>query len=417
MALARMRRGAQYQAMSSNNVFDVAVVGAGPVGLALALALQREAHVPVRVALIAPPAQAGRLRTVALSPGSRALLERIGVWSAVDAEAQPIREMTIYDGAPGDSVRLPQLRFEGERGAALAHMVYADDLTAALVAAAAKAGVETIAGTVEAFEAGPFVAALKLDDGREFRARLVAAADGARSKRRGLAGVATTGWPTRQSGIVATLEHERDHEGVAEQHFLPAGPFARLPLKGRRSSLVWNEAPEEAERLCAAPEAEFLDALESKVPSTLGAMKVVAGPRAFPLEFRFARSYVATRLALVGDAAHLVHPLAGQGLNLGFRDVGALAEATVAQLRLGLDPGAREPLAEYQRRRRFDGLASGLGMDAMNRLFSNELAPLRFARDLGLRIVDRAAPLKRRLIAEAAGGGAGAPRLTQGWGL
>jgi 2-polyprenyl-6-methoxyphenol hydroxylase-like FAD-dependent oxidoreductase len=133
--------------MSSNNVFDVAVVGAGPVGLALALALQREAHVPVRVALIAPPAQAGRLRTVALSPGSRALLERLGVWGAVDHDAQPIREMTIYDGAPGDSVRLPQLRFEGERGAALADMVYADDLTAALVAAAAKAGVETIAGT------------------------------------------------------------------------------------------------------------------------------------------------------------------------------------------------------------------------------------------------------------------------------
>jgi len=401
--------------MSSNNVFDVAVVGAGPVGLALAVSIRREAHVPVRIALIAPPARAERLRTVALSPGSRALLERIGAWERLAPEAQPIREMAIYDGVPGDAVRIPQLRFEGEPGAALAHMVYADDLTAALGAGAE--GVEAIEGTVETFEAGPFVAGLKLEDGREIRTRLVAAADGARSKLRGLAGVATTGWPTHQSGIVATLEHTHDHEGVAEQHFLPAGPFARLPLKGRRSSLVWNEAPLEAERLCAAREAEFLKALERRVPSTLGALKVVAGPRAFPLEFRFARTYVAARLALVGDAAHLVHPLAGQGLNLGFRDVAALAEVLVEQLRLGLDPGAREPLAEYQRRRRFDALTSGLGMDAMNRVFSNELGPLRFARDLGLRVVDRVAPLKRRLIGEAAGGGAGAPRLTQGWGI
>jgi 2-octaprenyl-6-methoxyphenol hydroxylase len=401
--------------MSSNNVFDVAVVGAGPVGRALALALKREAHVPLRIALIAGPSHPERLRTVALSPGSRALLERLGAWERLAPEAQPIREMAIYDGVPGDAMRLPQLRFEGEPGAALAHMVYADDLIGALDVGAA--GVETIEGAVEAFEAGPFVTGLRLKDGREVRARLVAAADGARSKLRELSGVATTGWATHQSGIVATIEHAQQHEGVAEQHFLPAGPFARLPLKGRRSSLVWNEAPEEAERLCAAPETEFLEALEQRVPSTLGALKVVAGPRAYPLEFRFARSYVATRLALVGDAAHLVHPLAGQGLNLGFRDVAALAEVLVEQMRLGLDPGAREPLLDYQRRRRFDALTSGLGMDAMNRLFSNEMAPLRFARDLGLRIVDRAAPLKRRLVAEAAGGGAGSPRLTQGWGL
>ncbi len=402
-------------AMSSNTIFDVAVVGAGPVGLALALAIRREAHVPVRIALIAPATRAERLRTVALSPGSRALLERIGVWDRLAPEAQAIREMVIYDGAPGDAVRIPQLRFEGEPGSALAHMTYTDDLTAAL--RAGDEGVEMIEGTVEAFEAGPFVAALRLDDGRELRARMVAAADGARSKLRGLAGVATSGWPTHQSGIVATVEHAHDHEGVAEQHFLPAGPFARLPLKGRRSSLVWNEAPQEAERLCAARPAEFLEALERRVPSTLGALNVVAGPRAFPLEFRFARAYVAARLALLGDAAHLVHPLAGQGLNLGFRDVAALAECVVERLRLGLDPGAREPLVEYQRRRRFDALTSGLGMDAMNRLFSNESGPLRMARDLGLRIVDRAAPLKRRLVAEAAGGGAGAARLTQGEGI
>ena len=401
--------------MSSHSVFDVAVVGAGPVGLALALAIVREAHVPARVALIAPPARAERLRTVALSPGSRALLERLNVWTRLAGEAQPIREMRIYDGVPGDAVRVPQLRFEPDPGAALAHMVFNDDLTAALGAAAE--GVEILEGAVAEFEAGPFVASLRLTDGRDLRARLVVAADGARSKLREAARIATTGWSTHQAGIVATITHAQDHEGVAEQHFLPAGPLARLPLKGRRSSLVWNEAPEEAERLCAATEAEFLEALERRAPFALGPLTLATPPRAFPLEFRFARDYVAARLALVGDAAHLVHPLAGQGLNLGFRDAAALAEAVVERLRLGLDPGAREPLAEYQRRRRFDSLTSGLGMDAMNRLFSNEVGPLRFARDLGLRLVDRAAPVKRRLIAEAAGGGAGSPRLTQGWGL
>jgi 2-octaprenyl-6-methoxyphenol hydroxylase len=190
-----------------------------------------------------------------------------------------------------------------------------------------------------------------------------------------------------------------------------------LPLQGRRSSIVWNETPSEAERLRAAPEAEFIEALERRFSPKLGELRLAGPARAFPLEFRFARTYVGDRLALIGDAAHLVHPLAGQGLNLGLRDVAALAEVVVEQVRLGLDPGARAPLAEHQRRRRFDALTSGLGMDGMNRLFSNENAALRFARDLGLRIVERAPPLKRRLIAEAAGGGAGAPRLLRGLGL
>ncbi len=398
-------------------VFDIAVVGAGAVGLALAAALKREAR--LKVALIAPPAHGApdRLRTVALSSGSRSLMERVGAWEALQPLAQPILEMAIFDGTPQDAVRIAQLRFAAPKGGELAHMAFNDDVTSALARAAETAGVVRIDGAVEDFAAGPFVATLTLGDGRPVRARLVVGADGARSKLRGLAGIATTGGPTGQAGIVATIAHEREHEGRAEQHFLPAGPFALLPLKGRFFSIVWNEPPAEAERLCALPEATFIDELERRFSPALGKLRRIGEARAFPLEFRFARAYVAKRLALIGDAAHLVHPLAGQGLNLGLRDVAALAEILAEQLRLGLDPGAREPLAEYQRRRRFDALTSGLGMDAMNRLFSNDVAVLRSLRDLGLRVVDRAGPLKRALIAEAGGDGIGAPRLLRGLGL
>ena len=403
---------------STSPVFDIAVVGAGAVGLALAAALQRETATPLKVALIAPPAPAEtRLRTVALSPGSRALLERLGAWGALLAQTQPIREMAIFDGAPEDAVRIAQLTFANPDGAPLAHMAYSADVVAALDAVVAQAGVSRISGVVDEFAPGPFVATLRLGAGDAIRARLVVAADGARSQLRGLAGIATTGRPTGQAGIVATIAHTREHEGRAEQHFLPAGPFAMLPLKGRCSSFVWNERPDEAERLCAAPAPEFIAELERRFSPALGALRLASIPRAFPLEFRFARTYVGDRLALIGDAAHIVHPLAGLGLNLGLRDVAALAEVVVERLRLGLDPGAREPLAEYQRRRRFDATASGLGMDAMNRLFSNDIGALRGLRDLGLRLVDRAGPLKRRLIAEAAGDGAGAGRLLTGLGL
>jgi 2-octaprenyl-6-methoxyphenol hydroxylase len=400
------------------SVYDIAIVGAGAAGLALAAALKRETGTPLQVALIAPRAgPPERLRTVALSAGSRALIDRIGAWRRLEAEAQPILEMAIYDGTSSDAVRLEQLGFENPDRTPLAHMAYNADVTAALEASAREAGVDGLEGVVEAFAVGRYAASLQLEGGREIRARLVVAADGARSKLRALADVATVGWSTGQSGIVATLGHEREHEGRAEQHFLPEGPFALLPMKGRRSSIVWNETPEEAERLVGLDPEDFLEALERRLPGKLGRFEVVAGPRAYPLEFRFARSFFAERIALIGDAAHLVHPLAGLGLNLGLRDVAALAETLVERLRLGLDPGAREALEDYQRRRRFDTLTSGLGMDAMNRLFSNDIAPLRFARDLGLRLVDRAGPLKRRLRAEAAGGGASAPRLLQGLGL
>jgi 2-octaprenyl-6-methoxyphenol hydroxylase len=405
-------------ATSTASVHDILVVGAGVVGLAFACAVKQAAP-RVEIALVDPRPDEGDggLRTVALAAGSRALLARIGVWDRLEPLAQPILKMTIFDGGESDPVRLEQLGFEAREGETLAHMAFADDVVGALRDAARGLGVETIRGAVAGFTPGPWVAELDLADGRAARARLVVAADGARSRLRTLAGIGVAGWETGQAGIVATIGHARDHEGRAEQHFLPAGPFAILPLRGRRSSIVWNESLADAKALLALDPEDFVGELERRFTLKLGAIHLESRVESFPLSFRFARRYVGPRLALIGDAAHLVHPLAGQGLNLGLRDVAALAEAVVKPLRLGLDPGDAGTLAGYARARRFDAISSGMGMDAMNRLFSNDIAPLRYVRDLGLRLVDRAPAVKRRLIAEAGGAGDRAPRLLRGWGL
>ncbi|HZZ60510.1 MAG TPA: FAD-dependent monooxygenase [Roseiarcus sp.] len=401
-------------------VFDVVIAGGAASGLALAAAVKRALGAGAAVAVVdpAPPcaAEAGRprLRTVAIAEGPRRLLESVGAWEAIAPKAQAILSMEIMDGEVRDAVRLPHLHFDAKGGAPLAHMAFNDDVIAALSSLCARLGVECVAGAVARFSSGQRVAELALADGRRLRTRLAVAADGARSKLRTLAAVPAYGWDYDQSGIVATIAHERDHEGVAQQHFLPAGPFAVLPLPGRRSSIVWNERRADARALMALQPEDFLGQLELRFTPKLGELRLASRVEAFPFRFQIARRFVGGRLALVGDAAHVVHPIAGQGLNLGLRDVAALAEAIVGEMRLGLDPGAPGPLAAYERARRFDVAASGMGMDVMNRLFSNAFGPLRFARDLGLRLVDRAPPLKDLLIAEAGGAGRGAPKLLRG---
>ncbi|MGD1016230.1 MAG: FAD-dependent monooxygenase [Roseiarcus sp.] len=404
---------------SARRVFDIVVAGAGPAGLAFAAAASQALGSSVSMVVVDPrPGQGdGRLRTVALAEGPRRLLARVGAWDALEPLAQPILRMAIVDGRVSDAAALEQLTFDAREGEALAHMAFNDDVAAALAARAAALGVETIAQAVVGFAPGRDVARIALSGGEILSARLVVAADGARSKLRALAEIPAVGWDAGQSGIVATIAHERDHKGWAVQRFLPAGPFAVLPMKGRRSSIVWNESCADAKALLALAPADFLGELERRFTPRLGAIRVASRVEAFPLGFRFARRFVGRRIALVADAAHVVHPLAGQGLNLGLRDVAALAEAVVDRMRLGLDPGDAETLAAYQRARRFDVAASSLGMDALNRLFSNDFAPLRFARDFGLRVVDRAPTLKGLFVAEAAGAGSGAPRLLRGLGL
>jgi 2-octaprenyl-6-methoxyphenol hydroxylase len=402
-------------------IFDVVIAGGGANGLALAAAIKQATRQGASVAVVdpaaAPAARATPLRTVAIAKGPRRLLEQIGGWEAIAPKAQPIRSMAIMDGDVRDAVRLPHLNFDAKDRAPLAHMAFNDDIVDALCALCDRLEVHRITASVADWASGKRVAEIGLSDGHVLRARLAVAADGARSKLSRLADIQTIGWDYDQTGMVATVAHERDHEGRAEQHFLPAGPFAILPLPGRQSSIVWNENRADAGALLALDPEDLTRQLEYRFTPKLGAIRLVSRVEGFPFRFQIARRFVAERLALVGDAAHVVHPVAGQGLNLGLRDVGALAETVVAEIRLGLDPGAPAPLAAYQRRRRFDVAASGLGLDALNRLFSNDHVPLRFARDFGLRVIDRAPMLKDMLIAEAGGASSRAPRLLKGFAL
>jgi len=406
------RRDAQYDT-------DVLIAGGGFAGLTLAVAL-RQALGPAFAVTVADPSlaksHADDERASAIVAAARRLFETIGVWDRVAGEAQPILDMVVTDSRLGDAVRPTFLTFEGEiePGEPFAHMVDNRRLVAVLAERAQDTGADLRAAAVTDFDAASDGIHAQLGDGTAMNARLLVAADGARSSIRTRAGIATHGWNYGQSAIVINVEHERDHHGRAEEHFLPAGPFAILPLKGRHSSIVWTETTLEAERIIALPEDAFHAELERRFKLHLGEIKAVGKRRAHPLGFFVARSFIAERIALVGDAAHLIHPIAGQGLNMGLKDVAALAEVIVDAARLGLDPGAADVLERYQRWRRFDTMAMGVATDGLNRLFSNRSDLLRFVRDVGLGLVDRLPGLKRLFIREAAGLVGEVPKLLRG---
>jgi 2-octaprenyl-6-methoxyphenol hydroxylase len=397
---------------------DILIAGAGFAGLALAIAL-RQALGPAFAVTVADPLLARPAvdaRASAIAAAARRLLETIGVWQAVAAEAQDIVDMVVTDSRLDDAVRPVFLTFGGEvePGEPFAQMIENGPLLAALVAKAREEGVGLAETSVVAFAAEPERVSATLGDGRGLSARLLVAADGGRSRLRDLAGIAMVGWEYGQSGIVATVAHTRDHQGRAIEHFLPAGPFAILPLKNNRASLVWVEDNAEAARIIALPDAEFHAELEKRFGLHLGELQVVGPRQAYPLGYGVARSFIGERLALIGDAAHRIHPIAGQGLNLGLRDAAALAEAVADAARLGLDPGGADVLERYQRWRRFDTLAMGVATDGLNRLFSNRSDLLRLVRDLGLGLVDRMPALKGFFIREAAGLTGEVPKLLRG---
>jgi len=416
----RAGRTERSEAMNgSNERFDVLIAGAGIAGLALAAALARALQPKFAVAVCDPalakePARDDRVSAIA--PGARQLLETLEIWPQIEETAQPLRAMEITDSHLEDAVRPAFLHFdtEPEANAPLAHIVEHRALLIALRAAAAKTGIRFVASGAESFAARDEALGVRLADGSSCEARLLVAADGAKSKLRAMAGIRTVSWGYGQSGIVATVGHERDHEGRAEQHFLPAGTFAILPLVGQRSSIVWAERSGEAARLVALPPAEFKEELIRRFGLKLGEIELLSPPRAYPLSFAIARRFVSERFALLGDAAHVIHPLAGQGLNLGFRGVAALAECVADAVRLGLDPGSAGALERYERWRRFDTAMMAGATDGLNRLFSNRSDTLRVVRDVGLGVVERMPGLKRYFSREAAGLTGEVPRLMRG---
>jgi 2-octaprenyl-6-methoxyphenol hydroxylase len=406
-------------ARSSRQRTEVAVGGAGFAGLALAIALRQALGAPFAVTVIDPTlahAQSKDPRASAIAAAARRLFEAIDVWDAVAPKAQPILDMVVTDSKLDDAVRPTFLTFGGdvEEGEPFAHMVENRHLVDALATKARDLGVDLRAGAVAGFENAGNGVDVSLADGEVISARLLVGADGAHSLIRERAGIANHGWSYDQSAIVTTVAHEREHNGRADEHFLPAGPFAILPLTGKRCSIVWTENTREAQRIVALPDDEFHKELEKRFGLQLGELKVIGPRRAFPLGLFTARTFIGERLALIGDAAHIIHPIAGQGLNMGLRDVAALAEAIADAARLGLDPGGPDVLERYQRWRRFDTMTMGIATDGLNRLFSNHSDVLRLARDIGLGLVERMPALKRMFIREAAGFTGDVPKLLKG---
>jgi len=389
-------------------MLDMLVVGGGYVGLSVAVAVKQAApHLAVAVVEAAPEhAWKKDMRASAIIAAATKMLEVFGIWDEIQPEAQPITKMIVTDSKMSDPVRPIFLTFDGEvaEGRPFAHMIPNVVMVGALRSACERLGIEIRHGlSATGLKTSDIDIEVSLSDGSALQSRLLVACDGVRSRLRDFAGIKTVTWEYGQSGIVTTVEHERPHHGCAEEHFLPSGPFAILPLRNNRSSLVWTERTNDANRLVAADDLVFEEELERRFGHKLGPLKVVGGKRAFPLGLTLARSFVAPRFALAGDAAHGIHPISGQGLNLGFKDVAALAETIVEADRLGLDIGAINILERYQSWRRFDTFRMGVTTDVLNRLFSNDTAPIRIARDFGLGIVDRLPRLKSFFIGQAAG--------------
>ncbi|HLO75784.1 MAG TPA: UbiH/UbiF/VisC/COQ6 family ubiquinone biosynthesis hydroxylase [Magnetospirillum sp.] len=400
---------------------DVAIIGGGPMGGLTACCLA-SAGLEVAVIEAADPAALSRPgtdgRSIAIALSAQRVFAGAGAWDFMAAEAEPILEIRVTDGASplflhydhhaiGDQpfgwiVENTTIR----RGL---QQRLAQLPNAHLVAPA----------RVERVERGATHATLTLADGRSLRAALVVAADGRASPTRKGAGIALTRWEYHQSGIVCTVAHEHPHNGVAHEHFLPSGPFAILPMRGtaehpHRSSIVWTEKLHLADAIVNQSDDGFLAELRSRFGDILGKIALDSPRFHYPLSLQFAQRAIDRRLALVGDAAHGMHPIAGQGMNMGVRDVAALAEVVVDARRLGLDVGGPDVLEHYQRWRRFDNMLM-LGLtDVLVRLFSNDIGPLKLARDLGLAAVQAMPRTKRFFMKHAMGVVGDLPRLMRG---
>lgn len=400
---------------------DIAIVGGGLSGPTLALALAASG---LRVTVIdAHKAQTQKAtgfdgRSYALALTSVRLLEGIGLWDSVAEHAQPMLEIKVTDGRAGEGPSPFFMHFdhaEIEEGP-MGHMVEDRHLRRALMeAVAANNSVHVMNGEEVIAQATDTTGVtLTLASGKQLRARLCVGADGRSSGTAARARIKRTGWAYGQTALVCAVNHELPHDGIAHQFFMPPGPLAILPLTGNRSSIVWSETDDNAARIHALPDEDYLDVLRPRFGDFRGAISLAGARYTYPLNLSLAHDMIANRVALVGDSAHGVHPIAGQGLNAGFRDIAALCEVIVDAQRRGEDFGAGVTLARYQEWRRFDNVSLALATDSFNRLFSNDNAFMRLARDIGMGVISALPGLRRTFIREAAGLNGNLPKLMRG---
>jgi 2-octaprenyl-6-methoxyphenol hydroxylase len=417
--------------MTGKTLFDgdVVISGGGLAGLTLALALHRAG---VKVAVIdalpldahADTAFDGRASALAYT--SWRMLQEIGIAKHLKGQSQRIEDILVVDGRPLDGLKpggpgVDSLHFDRreihprEDGEPLGYMVENRHTRIAAAKCASEAGLPVFAPRrARAMQTQAGHGELALEGGDRLKARLIVACDGKMSRLREQAGIRSLGRRYGQSAIVLTVEHELPHEGVAYEYFMPGGPFAILPLTGNRSSLVWTEKDAPARAIAALDPQGFQEALEARFGDFLGRVKPVSPVHIYPLGLMLAERFTAERLALAGDAARTIHPIAGQGFNLGIRDAAALSEVVVDALRAGLDPGSQTMLTRYERWRKTDSAALALGTDMFNLLFSNDNTALRHVRGLGLSLAN-AVPQARRFFMRTAGGETGdLPRLLKG---
>ena len=398
---------------------QIVVLGGGLIGCAMALTLARHG---LRVALVDRMAAEIRAdpkfdgRAYAIAPGSANLLKALGLWDNLVDLAQPVQEISVADASPG--LAAPGwIHFDPAETTApsLGWIVEDRFLRRALLTALADAGVDQYApADVVSTDAHPAGAFVRLDGQSDLDAQLIVACDGRRSTLARAAGIKYLAWSYGQTGLVSAISHDGPHNGVAHQSFFAGGPFAVLPLPGDRSAIVWSEQDAQANRIAALGDDAYLDEVRARVGDKLGKLELAGRRWSYPLGLAIAQNYTAPGMVVAGDAAHGVHPIAGQGLNMGLRDVAALTEVLVEARRRGEFIGSPSVTQRYEQWRRFDATAMALGMDGLNRLFSNNAPPIQAIRNLGMAAAAALGPARRTFMSVASGTAGDAPRLLTG---